>query len=327
MFLFLRNLFILGLLACAGGLLGGCKKEARVLTVFIWPDYIAPNVVSRFEKEANCTVRLEYFTTNDELREKLLYGETRPDVIVPSSYELGFYAQLDLIEQLDEEQLPLVKANVSSRLFDIKAYKPLKSYGVPYFAAPTGLAYLPRQNEPDIPPEAASWSLLDSPSETSSDQRKNTLLSDRREVFAIALMSNGHDPNSTNTDELEDAAATIGRWKAHGVIDGTSYIPKLLGNQSRFAHAYMGDVLPHKGLRFLLPKEGYLVTYDCLAVPKDAPHKKLAMEFINYLAREDVCAENMAWTNFLAPNQAALRQLVDQDKDREAKPSESHPGP
>ena len=80
------------------------------------------------------------------------------------------------------------------------------------------------------------------------------------------------------------------------------------------AHNYSGDVLMVQeevpAVRYLIPAEGALVWTDNLAVPKDAPHRRLAEVFINFILDAEVGAQLSNFTYYATPNAAAL-PLVD----------------
>ena len=44
-------------------------------------------------------------------------------------------------------------------------------------------------------------------------------------------------------------------------------------------------------------------------IPKSAPHKRAAHEFMNYILRPDVGAAISAFTRYGTPNQAAMAQM------------------
>ena len=61
---------------------------------------------------------------------------------------------------------------------------------------------------------------------------------------------------------------------------------------------------------YIIPKEGALIFYDMLAVPKDAKHPENAMAFINYLMKPDVIAKISNYVSYASGNKASL-PLVD----------------
>src|SRR5689334_23309162 len=56
----------------------------KVLNVYSWADYIAPDTVSNFEKETGIKVRYDVYDNNEVLETKLLSGHSNYDVVVPS---------------------------------------------------------------------------------------------------------------------------------------------------------------------------------------------------------------------------------------------------
>ncbi|MBP5233072.1 MAG: extracellular solute-binding protein, partial [Planctomycetes bacterium] len=77
---------------------------------------------------------------------------------------------------------------------------------------------------------------------------------------------------------------------------------------------YSVDILKemanNQDLVFVIPEEGSTFTLDNLVVLKGGRNPDLALKFINYLYRPDVCAKNMNAVMYVAPNPMAL-QLVD----------------
>jgi len=59
--------------------------DEKVLNVYNWSDYVAPDTVSNFEKEYGIKVHYDVFDSNAVLQTKLLAGQTGYDVVVPSA--------------------------------------------------------------------------------------------------------------------------------------------------------------------------------------------------------------------------------------------------
>ena len=62
-------------------------------------------------------------------------------------------------------------------------------------------------------------------------------------------------------------------------------------------------------LSYVLPKEGCTIWTDSLAIPRAAPHKRAAHEFMNYILRPEVGAAISNFTGYGTPNQAALATM------------------
>ncbi len=82
---FLKPLSAAALLALTA--LGGAHaEEEKVLNVYNWSNYIAPDTVANFEKEYGIKVRYDVFDSNEIVHAKLVAGKTGYDIVVPVSF-------------------------------------------------------------------------------------------------------------------------------------------------------------------------------------------------------------------------------------------------
>ncbi|MBU4440762.1 MAG: PotD/PotF family extracellular solute-binding protein, partial [Firmicutes bacterium] len=66
-----KILLILAVL-CLPLMLGGCASDDRaVLNVYNWGDYMDPAIIAQFEKEYNCRVNYETYTSNEDMYVKV----------------------------------------------------------------------------------------------------------------------------------------------------------------------------------------------------------------------------------------------------------------
>src|SRR5690606_29500086 len=79
------------------------------------------------------------------------------------------------------------------------------------------------------------------------------------------------------------------------------------------AHNYSGDVLSVAQevpeVRYVIPREGSVVWTDNLAIPRGAPHPRLAHAFVNFVLDAEVGARLSSFTRYASPNEAALPHL------------------
>jgi len=61
-------------------------SQGRVVNVYNWAEYTAPDTLSGFEKETGIRVRYDVYDSNDTLQAKLLTGKSGYDVVVPSTH-------------------------------------------------------------------------------------------------------------------------------------------------------------------------------------------------------------------------------------------------
>ena len=83
--------------------------EEKVLNVYNWSDYIAPEVVPNFEKEYGIKVHYDVFDSNEVLQTKLLAGQTGYDIVVPTANFLALQIKAGVFRKLDKSLLPNLK--------------------------------------------------------------------------------------------------------------------------------------------------------------------------------------------------------------------------
>ena len=80
---FLNSLVATALLVLATG--AAWAQEEKVLNVYNWSDYIAPDTLERFTKETGIKVNYDVYDGNEILEAKLLAGKSGYDVVFPSA--------------------------------------------------------------------------------------------------------------------------------------------------------------------------------------------------------------------------------------------------
>ncbi|MGE8642231.1 MAG: polyamine ABC transporter substrate-binding protein, partial [Achromobacter sp.] len=60
--------------------------QNKVVNVYNWAEYTAPDTIPGFEKETGIKVRYDVYDSNDTLQAKLLAGKSGYDVVVPSTH-------------------------------------------------------------------------------------------------------------------------------------------------------------------------------------------------------------------------------------------------
>ena len=200
----MKKLFSAVVLALAAVLLSSCGKPKEVLTIYNWGDYISPEVVKKFEKEFNCKVKVDVFDSNEAMYAKLKAGAKGYDIVVPSSYMAELMQKQNMLAALDHKLLPNVTKYVDKSYTKLSLDKELK-YTVPYFASFTGIGYNTKKVKDFVP----SWRMF----ERADLKGRCSLLNDLREVIGIGLLMTGHDMNSTNQKDLDEAVKQVLVWK------------------------------------------------------------------------------------------------------------------
>jgi len=284
--------------------LAGCSKPVPELHVFNWADYFAADTVKNFEKEFGCRVVLDYFESSETLRAKLSSGRSGFDVVFPSDEVMRGFVANGLIEKIDPAKLPNFK-NIAARFRGLD-FDPKNDYSVPYMWGTTGIAY--NKTKVATPPD--SWSALWDPKVAGHV----TILDDPREAFAAAMWADGGSPFAPTPDAVVKAQKKLVSAKVLA-YDGQPKV-RLIKGEAWLAQCYSGDALQAAGAKeragdigYVIPKEGGTIWVDNLCIPKGAPSRELAHQFINYLLRPEVSAAIANEVAYANPNEAAQKLI------------------
>ncbi len=284
-----------------GEQLGEMEKE---LNIYNWSDYIAEDTIPNFEKEFGVKVTYDTFESNEEMVAKLQAGASGYDIVVPSNYIVPVMVAGGLVAPLAKSYLTNL-GNLAPTFVN-PVFDPDNTYSVGYQWGTTGYAY--RTDKIQNPPD--SWGIFLDP----KYKGKMTQMDDMRDVIGAWLRYRGKSLNSTVEAELQaakaDALAAKKNLKAYisAPVKG-----QLVSGDVWIAQLWNGDTAQAKkeqpNLGYILPKEGCTIWTDSLMIPKSAPHKRAAHEFINYVLRPEVGAAISNFTGYGSPNQAAMAQM------------------
>jgi spermidine/putrescine transport system substrate-binding protein len=279
------------------------------LNLFIWPDYMDPELIEEFEAAYGVTVAIDYYDTNEAMIAKLQAGGTgQYDLVVASDYAVEVLRGESLLEPLDHALLPNL-GNLAARFRDAP-FDPGNVYTAMYQWGTSGLGIrsdLVEGGEPE-----ASWRLVFDPA---AQAGPFTMLNDPRETIGAALIYLGHSANSTDTEELAEAERLLvaQRDRVLTYAPFASARDLLASGDAVVAHNFSGDILMVAGevpaVRYVIPSEGSVVWTDNLAVPAGAPNPRLAHAFINFILDAEVGARLSNWTRYASPNEAAMASL------------------
>jgi spermidine/putrescine transport system permease protein len=152
----------------------------RVLNLYIWSNYIAPETVKKFEDRHHVRVNVDLYDTNEALLAKIQAGNTAYDVICPSNYPIQILLAQDLLLTLDPSALPNLR-HLDPALLD-RPYDPGNRHSVPYVWGTCGIGYNRRKTGP-----IDSWASLWDP----RFKGRVLMLDDARETLGAALKRAG----------------------------------------------------------------------------------------------------------------------------------------
>ncbi len=300
----------------------GQDEEEKVVNVYSWSDYIAPDTVSNFEKETGIEVRYDVYDNNEVLETKLLSGHSHYDVVVPTDVYFDRQRQAGVYRQLDKQALPNL-ANVDAEILRRMAvHDPGNLHAIPYMWSTTGLGYnidMVRRRLGDNVPD--SWALLFDPHNAAKLKDCGILIVDSPlDVFVSAILYLHRDPNRRDPKDVLAAAELLHAIRPFVRNIDPAPIAPLAGGEVCLELSWSGDVEAARNraieaatgahIAYLIPREGALTTIDMVAIPADAPHPRNAEIWMNYLMRPDVIARISNYIRY--PNGvAASLPLID----------------
>lgn len=275
------------------------------LTIFNWGDYIDMDLINQFEQETGIKVIYETFDSNEAMLTKIQQGGTTYDIAIPSEYMIDKMLKEDLLIPLDHSKLPNLK-NIDERFMNLP-FDPGNQYSVPYFWGTVGIAFNPKLL-PNISFE--SWNDL-----WDSRLRNKILLVDSaREIIGMGLNSLHYSLNDTNKGHLREAFDKLEKLTPNiKAIVGDENKLLMQNNEAAVAVLWSGDAADimseNEAIDYAVPKEGSNLWFDNMVIPKTAKNVEAAHQFINFMLREDVAAQNTEYVAYSTPNKEALHLL------------------
>jgi putrescine transport system substrate-binding protein len=296
---------------------GGAGTD-KVLNLYIWSDYLAPNALADFEKQTGIKVHVAYFDTNETLETRLLAGHSGFDIVVPTASYFERQIKAGVYLPLDKSKLPNLKNMDAQLMSRVALHDPGNAHGVIYTWGTNGIGYNEKMLKalmPDAPLD--SWRLVFDPEVASKIAKCGiSVLDSPAEMVRAVLNYLGRDPNSQKSEDLDAAEATLTKIRPYiRNINSSEYIEALANGDLCVAVGYNGDVLQardrardaNKGIeiKYMVPKEGSILWFDMLGIPADAPDVESAYAFMNYMMIPQVAADVSDFRRYATANAAA----------------------
>ena len=297
--------------------------EERVLNIYNWSDYIAPDIVPAFEKEYGIKVHYDVFDANTVLQTKLLTGNTGYDIVVPSANFMALQIKAGVFQKLDKSLLPNLKNVDPEMARRMEPLDPGMDHSVNYFWGTSGIGYNADRIKAAMPNAPLdSLAMLYDPAVVSRFKQCGVIIVDEpAEVVSTVLLYLGRDQQSEKPGDLAAAEGVLMAIRPYvRYVQAEQYIEDLANGEICLALGWSGDVLnaaarardANRGnvIKYDIPREGAVLFFDMMAIPADAPHPKNAHLFINYMLRPEVAARNSSFVHYASANAAAY-PLID----------------
>ncbi|MGQ3211896.1 MAG: polyamine ABC transporter substrate-binding protein [Shinella sp.] len=313
---------VLALLATMGG---AQAQEEKVVNVYNWSDYIAPDTAEKFEKETGIRVVYDVYDGNEVLETKMLTGGSGYDVVYPSAYPfLKNQVKAGVFLPLDKTKLGNAGKLDPQALSLISGADPDNLHAVPYMAVTDGIGYniaAVKQRMADAPVD--SFAMVFDPAIVEKFADCGVAMIDApAEIIPMAMNYLGIDPHSTSPDDIAKVEELLLKVRPHiRYFHSSRYINDLANGDICVVLGWSGDILQAKAraaesekklaVAYAIPKEGTLINFDTMAVPKDAPHPENALAWIDFNMRPDIAAANSSYVSYANPIPESL-PLMDQ---------------
>ena len=278
--------------------------ESGPLQIYIYPDYLGPDVVAAFEAAAGVQVVITTFDEVAEAEQTLLTSTGIYDLVIGlPSVVITDLVVAGAIEPINPELIPNlgnVLAGLQSPYYDVGP-----KYSAPYSVYTTGISYRRDVVGEELFNRDDAWPLL----WQTQYAGKIGVLPDVRDGLALGLLVNGiTDLNADDPASIDAAASVLQTLVAavQPVFDIYSY-ENIPNGTTLMQQAWSGDMGTAKN--YLLPGQtteilGYWhptrapVSNDLLMIPANAPRPALAHRFIDFILAPDNARSNFDFVGY-----------------------------
>jgi spermidine/putrescine transport system substrate-binding protein len=296
--------------ACGGGSKGAASNGNGELNIYMWSEYMSESVAKGFEEETGIKVNFSYMNSSEEATAKLTSGGgDQYDLVMPCDADMTGLIKSGKLAEMNLDNLPNLK-NLGEA-YKNRAFDPENKYAIPYLMNYIYVVYNPET----CPVTIKTYDDLLNP------ELKGQLASVTgiRNLFPIALVSLGYDPNSTNEQEIAEAYEWLKKYVANAktlvsddteqaLVSGACSVALLFDGQAGRA------IAENPSLKVADLSVPIQLGVDEFVIPAGAKNKENAEKFLNYLMDANVMAENLKENPYTCPNVAAIELTEDSYK-------------
>ena len=290
--------------ACTTDKTAATANNEKIVNVYNWADYIAPDTIEKFEAEYGIKVNYDLYDSSEVIDVKMLAGNSGYDVVVNSNQFASRLTPIGVYEKLDYSRLDNIRHLDPEIVDKTDAYVNTRGYSIPYHWGTTGYAWnveLVRERLPDHPMDSGDV-LFDPEVVAKLADCGVTLLDGPTDMFPAVLSYLGRDPNAVDDESLAAAEAQLKLVRPYiRYFSNQKMQIDLPSQEVCVAMSWSGDYATAAKrardagidieLRYTMPKEGSRMWVDGLYIPTDAPHKDNAYLFMNFLMRPKIAAD------------------------------------
>ncbi|OAN48170.1 spermidine/putrescine ABC transporter substrate-binding protein [Paramagnetospirillum marisnigri] len=270
---------IIALAPCPSLAAGDLRVLARART-------IAPEVLTKFERETGIRAIGEEVGDSGEMVARLKGGQSGFDIAFPPDHHVADLIEAGLLERVWADRLPgfwNIEDPWRSRSFD-----PRNEYTIPNQWGTTSFAVDTSIHKGDIDTLRL---LFDPPPEVAG--RVGIL--DGADIVQLALLYLGEARCTPDTGRLDKALKEVHPLLARArLVRPADMVQSLGGGDLALAVVRSGDAMRARdsrpSLAYAYPREGNLVWTDVIAVPRNPPNRANALKFLTFMLKPENAA-------------------------------------
>ncbi|MGQ0285945.1 extracellular solute-binding protein [Pasteurellaceae bacterium 22721_9_1] len=283
------------------------NADSNEVYLYTWTEYVPEGLLEKFTEQTGIKVFTSSLESNETMVAKIkTQGKNVGyDVVAPTSYFVSKMVKEGMLQPLDHSKLPVI-AELDPNMLN-RPYDPNNKYSLPQLFGATGIAY---NTETQNPEHFQSWADLWKPEFQSSLQ----MLDDPRELFNIALLKIGKDPNTQDPEVIKQAYDELLKLSPN-ILSFNSDNPAstFISGETSLGLLWNGSVRIAKNegakIDMVYPKEGTMLWIDNLAIPANAKNVENAHKLINYLLSAEVAEKLTLNIGYPTSNKVAAERL------------------
>jgi putrescine transport system substrate-binding protein len=259
-------------------------------------------------------------------------GSSGYDIVVPTAFPfLDREIKAGVFQKLDKSKIPNYKNLDPDLMKRVSAADPGNEHAVIWMWGTTGIGYnvdAVKKRLPNAPLD--SYDLVFKPENAAKLKDCGiTILDSPTDIMPIVMNYLGIDPQSSKPEDLkkaEDLMMSIRPYVKY--FNSSQYINDLANGDVCVSIGWSGDVFQAQAraseasngvnIEYVIPKEGTMIWFDNMAIPKDAPHPEAAHAWINFILKPEIEAANSDYVAYANPVPASKEFMSAEVKDSPA---------